>query len=67
MASLMLEEELKFYQQRHFGKRKGKSRDATTRAGSGLIYPIGLKSVGGGHHPLKGIAGLQTQGVSLKN
>ena len=28
MASLMLEEELKFYQERHFGKRKGKSRDA---------------------------------------
>lgn len=57
MASLMLEEELRFYQQRHFGgKKKGKSRDALHRREAGLAM---VKGAGvGGHQPLKGIAGL---------
>jgi len=35
MASLMLEEELRYYQSRQFGKRKNKSRDANLRSGTG--------------------------------
>ena len=61
MASLMLEEELRYYMQRGHGKKsKGKSRDALFR-GNNSINKVGTSA------QLKGIAGLQTQGVSLKN
>lgn len=58
MASLMLEEELRYYMQRNQHKRSkgGKSRDALYRFNGN-----------NGGQPLKGIAGLSTTGVSLRN
>ena len=84
MASLMLEEELRFYMQRggHGGKRAkggaaggGKSRDALFRSNNGQGVGLNNASSAGSSavkntisgQQYKGIAGLSTQGVSLKN
>ena len=57
MANLMLEEELKFYMQRNTFKRKG---DGAKGRSAGKHGPAGKSQ-----H--KGIAGLQTHGVSITN
>ena len=62
MASLMLEEELRYYMQRggggshgsRRGKQSGKSRDALFRSGGQASAKIGIGQ------PHKGIAGLST-------
>ena len=56
MANLMLEEELKFYMQRNTFKRKEGSKGRSTG-----------KHGANGKSQHKGIAGLQTHGVSITN